>query len=263
MRPLATLERIIERFVERSSARVFHTRVHPLQIQRRIERAMELDRRHDGDRTIVPSRFTVRLHPDDLVAIEPRGAVLVGQLADAALSFARAHRYAVLERPHVTLVANRAVAIGDISVEARFHGAEAPRVAASAAEVWMADADGPGSDARTVPDQTMVFTIPRPEAPLAVLREQRPDGGQREIALDGTPLTIGRSSDNDVPIADSRVSRHHARLQARRGTLVLTDLGSTNGTRVNGFAVNEVVLGPGDRIQVGDTVLLVESVSDH
>jgi pSer/pThr/pTyr-binding forkhead associated (FHA) protein len=63
-------------------------------------------------------------------------------------------------------------------------------------------------------------------------------------------------------LADPRVSRHHARLQARRGTLVFTDLGSTNGSRVNGVRVDECALGTGDRVVVGDTVLLVEQLPD-
>jgi pSer/pThr/pTyr-binding forkhead associated (FHA) protein len=46
-------------------------------------------------------------------------------------------------------------------------------------------------------------------------------------------------------------------MHARGGVLVLTDLGSTNGTRVNGHRVTEVVLGAGDRIQVGDTTIVV------
>ena len=61
-------------------------------------------------------------------------------------------------------------------------------------------------------------------------------------------------------LADARVSRHHARLQTRRGTLVFTDLGSTNGSRVNGVRVDECALGTGDRVQVGDTILLVEQL---
>ena len=46
----------------------------------------------------------------------------------------------------------------------------------------------------------------------------------------------------------------------RRGTLVYTDLQSTNGSRVNGTTVEEVVLGVGDRIELGDTLLIVEAV---
>jgi pSer/pThr/pTyr-binding forkhead associated (FHA) protein len=56
------------------------------------------------------------------------------------------------------------------------------------------------------------------------------------------------------------VSRRHGRLQARYGALVYTDLGSTNGTRVNGIRVDEIVLGAGDRILLGDTVVVVETL---
>ena len=78
--------------------------------------------------------------------------------------------------------------------------------------------------------------------------------------MDGTPLTLGRSRDNGLVLGDSRVSRQHGRLQARRGTLVYTDLGSTNGSRVNGIRVDEIALGVGDRLVLGDTILVVETL---
>ena len=254
MRPLAALERMIERLVERSSARIFRTQIQPLQVQRRVERAMETQRRSVAGRTMVPNRFTVRLNPDDLAALEPIATTLVSDLADAALTFARTHRYALVDRPRVALVPNRAIAVGDIQVDAQFQDAGAD---ASAGVSGAEGANGPA----VVSDRTMVFSIPQPDAPVAILRELRPDGSEREVSLDGRPLTIGRATDNGLVIQDSRVSRHHARLQARRGTLVLSDLGSTNGSRVNGVTVQEVVLGPGDRIQLGDTVLVVDTVS--
>jgi pSer/pThr/pTyr-binding forkhead associated (FHA) protein len=71
-------------------------------------------------------------------------------------------------------------------------------------------------------------------------------------------LTIGRADDNDLVTRDSRVSRHHGRIVGRRGTLVYADLGSTNGSKVNGEAVTEVVLGVGDQLQIGDTALVLE-----
>jgi pSer/pThr/pTyr-binding forkhead associated (FHA) protein len=74
----------------------------------------------------------------------------------------------------------------------------------------------------------------------------------------GAPIRIGRSPECELVLHDSRVSRRHARLAARDGVLVLTDLGSTNGTMVNGHRVSEVVLGAGDRIAVGETILTIE-----
>jgi SARP family transcriptional regulator, regulator of embCAB operon len=108
----------------------------------------------------------------------------------------------------------------------------------------------------------MVFTVPRPSAPAARLRVITSDGDESVCEFDGSGLTIGRAADNDLVLPDGRVSRHHARISGRRGTLVYADLGSTNGSRVNGVVVGELVLGAGDRIEVGDTVILVEVAGD-
>ena len=67
----------------------------------------------------------------------------------------------------------------------------------------------------------------------------------RVVPIVGGLLRIGRAPDNDLVLGDGRVSRRHGRIAGRLGTLVYTDLGSTNGSRVNGEAVIEVVLGPG------------------
>jgi pSer/pThr/pTyr-binding forkhead associated (FHA) protein len=72
------------------------------------------------------------------------------------------------------------------------------------------------------------------------------------------PLTvIGRSSDVDVQLADTGVSRRHGELLLQPdGRHVYRDLGSTNGSRVNGRKVHEVPLVDGDRIEVGRSVLV-------
>ena len=108
----------------------------------------------------------------------------------------------------------------------------------------------------------MVFTVPRPPAPRARLRVTVAGGAARNVDVDGTDLTIGRAADNDLVLADNRVSRHHGRLTGRRGTLVYVDLGSTNGSRVNGVQVGELVLGEGDRLELGDCVIVVEAAGD-
>ncbi|HEY7736955.1 MAG TPA: DUF3662 and FHA domain-containing protein [Candidatus Limnocylindrales bacterium] len=258
MRPLTSLERFLERLFEQPSARLFRTRLQPIQLQRRIERAMELERLSGSDRILVPNRFRVRLSPPDMAAFADVASSLAGELADGALAFARSHRYAVADRPQVHLVADEAIAPGEVKVDTRFADPD-PR------PDQRLDQGGQPTAARPDPGsvtRTMVFRAPVVDSPLAVLREFRPDGTQREVTVDGRLLTIGRARDNGLVLADSRASRHHARLQGRRGTLVLTDLGSTNGSRVNGMAVDEVVLGEGDRIEIGDTILVVESVGE-
>lgn len=242
MRLLASLERLLERLLERPTARLFGTRLQPIQLQRRIERAMERERRTGADRVRVPDRYALHLSPDDLAGLGGSAADLAGDLADAALAFARARGFTLSGRPRVELVADASVRGGEIEVATAF------------GEIVPAAADDPSQ-------RTMVFDIPAVRSPVAILREVRRDGSQREVAIDGTLLTIGRAPDNGLVLRDSRVSRHHARLRARHGMLVLTDLGSANGVLVNGVSVAEVALGMGDRIQIGDTVLVVDALA--
>jgi hypothetical protein len=320
---LADVERLLERVFERTTARAFRARIQVVQVERRVERAMERARTSRGSQTSVPSRYRVRLRPADLeiLAADAGGPeVLAGRLADEALAFARAHGYHLGGRPSVALVADPSVDRGAIEVDAVADGHRAPvagtvspmgQVAqpvpvpdmpaidprpgpAEATAGVEADAGtGPASPAPgqpavfpvamatttpptpvvLVPDpappagaggirgdgtQTLVFRRPAPEAARALLRVIAPDGTERTVEVDGTPLTLGRARDNTLVLADNRVSRHHGRVQARRGTLVYTDLSSTNGSRINGIRVDECALGMGDRIVVGDTVLLVE-----
>jgi hypothetical protein len=255
MPQLTAIERFFERLFERPSARLFRARLQPVQLQRRIERAMEAERLTTSDRTLVPNRFVVHLHPTDLAEFGEMTASLASELADGALSFARAHRYTVVDRPRVDLLADTTVQRTDIRVDARFaeavvgRGGHGPVALEPADDDALDDAD---------PTATRVYTVPRPRTPRAVLRITDPGGRTREVVVEGGSLTIGRATDNDFVALDGQVSRHHGRIVGRRGTLVYSDLGSTNGSRVNGVPVTEVVLGVGDRLEVGDTTLIVE-----
>ncbi|MFN3649303.1 MAG: FHA domain-containing protein [Armatimonadota bacterium] len=111
----------------------------------------------------------------------------------------------------------------------------------------------PGELAQPLPDpEDRTIAMP-PVSGLALRVEQS------LIPLGGT-VTIGREEDNRIRLADAKVSRHHARIEPRSGAWVLRDLGSRNGTRVNGVRVVRSGLLPGDVIAVGDTLLIVEAV---
>ena len=86
-------------------------------------------------------------------------------------------------------------------------------------------------------------------------------GADRGRVFEGlsTPITIGREEGNSVQLNDERVSRFHLKIQEDQEKLVLTDLESTNGTKVNGEDVQLRILRPGDMVMVGRSVLLVGS----
>jgi pSer/pThr/pTyr-binding forkhead associated (FHA) protein len=77
-----------------------------------------------------------------------------------------------------------------------------------------------------------------------------------------TPVTIGREEGNSIQLNDERISRYHLKLQDDNDKIVLTDLESTNGTRVNGEDIQVRIVRDGDMIAVGRSLLLVGSHSD-
>ena len=87
------------------------------------------------------------------------------------------------------------------------------------------------------------------------------DGADRGRVFDNLepPVTIGREEGNTIQLNDERISRFHVKVQEDNGRLVLTDLDSTNGTKVNGEDMQLRILRFGDMVSVGRSVLLFGS----
>ena len=85
----------------------------------------------------------------------------------------------------------------------------------------------------------------------------------KSFALEGDVLTIGREASNQIAINDAEISRKHSQLVLQGGKYVLTDLGSTNGTFVNGQRLTgQHVLQPGEVISLGEQIsLLFETIT--
>jgi len=93
-----------------------------------------------------------------------------------------------------------------------------------------------------------------PQAEFTI--EAGPDAGHTYQAGD-SPLRIGRSPDNDLMLRDPATSGHHARIERRGTQFWIIDLGSTNGTLVNGEPIQEKELKQGDRITIGQNAVHV------
>jgi pSer/pThr/pTyr-binding forkhead associated (FHA) protein len=84
-------------------------------------------------------------------------------------------------------------------------------------------------------------------------------GRERSVPLTAPVTVIGRSATADLRLDDPGVSRRHAEVQLQGDVVRVVDVGSTNGTSVNGEQVGAKQLASGDRIQVGSTVLVYRS----
>jgi len=95
-----------------------------------------------------------------------------------------------------------------------------------------------------------------PGRPRLLVSTQDDPQGQRSYELT-TPVTLlGRGTDCDLRLVDPGVSRHHAELRVEGQQVILVDLGSTNGTFVNGQPVRRVELTDGTRVTLGRTTLV-------
>jgi pSer/pThr/pTyr-binding forkhead associated (FHA) protein len=85
--------------------------------------------------------------------------------------------------------------------------------------------------------------------------------GHADISLDRAPVVVGRHRWCDVRIASLQVSRRHCRLALARDSVLVRDLGSTNGTLINGERIKEGVLRPGDELSIAHCRYRLEGLS--
>jgi hypothetical protein len=241
---IAQLESFLERLFEAPAGRLGAT-LQPILLTKRIERAMDTGKAFGAAGIIVPNRYDLHLHPADFAAFEPYRGSLEDDLAHGAAARARREHYHLVARPTVTLVADPAVPRGDV------------RVAANVVDV--AGEPAPEPMPAQPADHTMVLArtghepAPSDSASRAYLLVHTDGAPRVRFDLGGALISIGRASDNDVIVDDPEVSRHHCQLKLQHGAYSLADLGSRNGSWINGQPVNEVALGPGDLIRIGST----------
>jgi hypothetical protein len=241
---LARLEAFFERLFEAPAGRLGAS-LQPVSLAKRIERAMDTSKSFREDGVIVPNHFELHLHPADFAGFESYRGSLEDDLAHGVLTRARHERYTLVARPRVRVVADPGVPRGDIRVAANVVDESGDRL--------------PAGQPVPASSDTMVFARPGGSAATpssatrAYLLVQTDGGAPVQFDLGGPLISIGRASDNDVIVDDGLVSRHHCQLKLQHGAYSFADLGSRNGSFVNGQPVSEIALGPGDRIRIGST----------
>jgi Protein of unknown function (DUF3662)/FHA domain len=248
---LERLETIASRFIEGWSARLFRARLQPVQIGKRVIRAMESHQTISLAKTFVPNSYVVSLSPLDFAQFEQYKRSLERDLAEAVLAAARDRGFTLLAYPTVELEQDEDVAPGDVRVACAM-------VDATGEEVSADDRDRLGG---TETGHTMVLDRDallrdRPRAPRGAILA-REGTISREVPLAAGPISIGRDPKNDIVFDDRRVSRRHAEVRLRLGRYTLYDLQSTNGTFVNGHRIAEMVLSDEDRVTIGAAELIV------
>jgi hypothetical protein len=239
---LRNLEDKIAGLVEGTFGRVFRTQVRPVEIARKLAREMEEHKTVSVSRTYVPNEYVVWLGPDDRKRFEGVEDEVIDELSAYLLEFARREKLALVSRPQISFDTDERLRLGEFGIQARL-------VRPVAESVEQADHGHTmvySSAARAQEDLDDARSARRGRAILVA------EGKRYAVGPGGA--TIGRSRECDIVLNDSNVSRRHAELRPLGDGWTVTDLGSTNGVRVNGREVraNEPQpLQAGDRIDVG------------
>ena len=251
MSVLRSLESKIASLVEGTFSRAFRSEVRPVEIARKLAREMEEHRAFSVSRTYVPNEYRVFLSPRDRERFADYEEALAGELAGYLLEHARRERLALVSRPVIEFETDDRLGLGEFGIQTRV--------------VQSPQAEEPPPEEEQA-GRTMIYSaagrIVEPLEERARSRVQTAllvhDGKRLVVGPGG--VTLGRSRQSDVVLNDPNVSRQHAEIRPRGGSWVLTDLGSTNGSVLNGRRIEgPEVLKPGDEIEVGTSVITFEA----
>ncbi len=250
MSVLRSLESKIASLVEGTFSRAFRSEVRPVEIARKLAREMEEHKSMSVSRTYVPNEYRVYLSPRDRERFADYEDALTSELAGYLLEHARREQLALMSRPVVEFETDDRLGLGEFGIQTR---------------VISPDHEDDEEPVAQESGRTMIYsTAGRVAEPLEERARARQhtallvtDGRRLVVGADG--VTIGRSRQCDVTLDDPNISRSHAEVRPRGGSWVLTDLGSTNGSRLNGRRIDgSEVLKPGDEIELGTSRIRFE-----
>ena len=256
MRPLQRFERRLEGIVSGVFARAFKGDVEPIELAAALKREIDNTARIlSRDRRLVPNHFTIELGPGDFERLNAYGRTLNTELANELRDHADIQRY-TFSGP-IELTQQDELPTGKFRVVSATVGTPQRRQPpVYEQQPYQQEPYVPPSDG-----QTVMHSTPPPQQPPRSGHPQvmlEVNGRRRPVNPPG--VVLGRGTDADIQINDPGVSRRHAEIRLMPEgpggiRVVLVDLGSTNGTLVNGRRSTEAELVDGSTVRIGNTTM--------
>jgi hypothetical protein len=236
-----TVERSLENLFDGLFSRAFKTGVKPLQLGRKLLQVVDSERDVDAQgRRVVPNSYLIQLSPEDREGFADVEPTLLQELTVALREYISQEGFHVEGKARVALRTNPDLRRGKFEVDCRNITPEAATPEAPA--------ETPAPLLTVVPS-----AFDRPPAVLSLPNGQR-------IELHEGHYILGRHLENDIVLNDTNVSRKHAEFVCAAGEVVVRDLGSTNGTKVNGVLITgEQLLQHGDVVNFGTAQVRFEA----
>ena len=292
MSVLRTIESKIEGLFEGVFGRAFRTHVQPVELARKLAKEMDEHRSVSVSRVYVPNEYSIYLSAADRRQFTAYEGSLVGELQEYLTEHARREGYALLTPPRVRFETDDDLAVGEFGIATRVAQPDdgVPSLPEPILErpsrsmsIPVVEGDGEGNGEGNGEGETglaptgavvaaEVEADPAPTATMIYRARKVPDDGavtapppepERELVtltvagkahvITSRSVVIGRSRECDVRLSDVNASRRHAQVIQEGATYLVLDLGSTNGTELNGRRVTREKLKDGDRITIGAT----------
>jgi hypothetical protein len=247
---LRGIEQRIESLFEGAFGRAFRRNVQPVEIARKLAKEMDDYKMVSVSQIYAPNEYVVYLSPRDREQFESYEPALVKELEQYLTEHSRRESYVLLSKPKVSFETDEDLEIGLFGIANRMIQREAPDQ-----EPEPAPETGETRVYRAAPVETEAASAedlgvePEPEPATVTVNGRAYD-------LKKPSVVIGRSKDCDIRVSDPNISRQHAEIRQEGSTYWIVDLGSTNGTSVNGRALKRAKLDDEDRITLGSTELV-------
>jgi hypothetical protein len=243
MAVLRSIERRIEALFEGAFGRAFRAHVQPVELARKLAKEMDEHRTASVTRVYVPNEYTIYLSSEDRDQFSSYEEALCKELQEYLSEHAQRERYVLTSPPRVVIETDEDLEIGVFGIAAKMARA------APSAPIQEPLPQPPASSYET---QAYTPNVPlETRAPTYALAFEG-----RSVPLRGETIVLGRSRECVIRLNDPNVSRRHAEVRPEGdGSYALIDLGSTNGTELNGKRVSHARLSEGDAIAIGQTEL--------
>jgi hypothetical protein len=270
--PLNKIESFISRLFEEPFAWLFPSKLEPVEIERKLERAMEDNTFLQGEgRRLAPNIYDIYLSFKDHQQLSSSQAVLVRDWQNHLVEFARRRHYTLRTMPIIRLHPDSTIGMGSMRIETEVADNQGGGEGGMATQALSAEqiaqlrallpqgqnlpgipaaTGSSGADARI---SSPGLPPAAPAMPRAWLTIQLPQRGQQVFRIEKPVVNIGRQLSNDIIVEDKRVSRYHAQIKYQPdGQFAIFDLGSTNGITINTTPhMRHHVLRNGDRFTIG------------
>ena len=248
---LKNIEKRMESLVEGVFGRAFRRQIHPVEIAKGLTKQMDEGRMVSISRTYAPNDFTVHLSKEDSEAIQAYRDALRDELIQYASTHADNKDYHVMSPPRVRFETEDSLRFGEFGITAKLTGGDGPREKGAPQDtsgqtrIFRTEDAGGGQGTSSIsPEEARRHGLAREVVELVL--------DEKTYPLDGRgPWTIGRSQENDIVVSDPNVSRRHARLSRADNGFVVEDLGSTNGTLLDGAPIDRERIESGDELTFG------------